>query len=362
MINGNAMNPRAFPNSFIIWLALCCLLVFCMSIVGGAVRLTGSGLSIVDWRPIGGIIPPIGDAQWRAAFDAYRQFPEFRLLRPDTTIADFRFIFWMEYAHRLLGRVIGAVFFIPFCVFLYRRIIPRALAARLWLIFALGAAQGLLGWYMVQSGLAETARVSHYRLLAHFMLAAVIYALLLRALVGCAMQMNIGDIHSGNPFPRAIRASGCIALIVIGLMLASGALVAGTSAGKIYNTWPQMGDGWLPPQVFAMQPFWRNVTDNPVAIQFIHRWLAFAAAFIIGLFAVQHLRVVTKLRGQKLARGVGIGLLGALGVQIALGVAALLTRVPAVLGVAHQAGAMMVLTLVVVAASLHWPGFARRDE
>lgn len=326
--------------ALIAWLWLCCLLVFSLVVLGGAVRLTGAGLSMVDWQPLGGAIPPLDEAQWRRAFDSYRQFPEFKQVNPDMTLTGFRFIFWMEYAHRLLGRVTGLVFLLPFLFFLVRGMAPRVVAGRLWGLFFLGGVQGLLGWYLVKSGLADDPQVSHYRLLMHFMLAVVIYAGLLRVAAG------LGPVPAGRDAAPGTtpKGAGWTALGMILLMMASGALVAGTRAGHAYNTWPKMGRSWAPEHLLAMQPWWRNFLENPIAIQFVHRWLAVMVLIAVSGYALRLIRAAGN--GQALA---GYALLLLVSAQIALGIATLVLRVPVALGVAHQAGAMLLLTVAVIA-------------
>ena len=315
------------------WLILCCALVFGMMVFGAAVRLTGSGLSMVNWQLLQGAIPPLTESQWLQKFAQYQQFPEFQTRNPTMDLRGFKFIFWMEYAHRLLGRVIGLVFLLPLAFFHLRGAFTTPLARRLWVLFMLGACQGLLGWYMVQSGLVGAPQVSQYRLAAHFILAVIIYA----GLIGCAISVLP---PARPPVSRRVKTSGRIAVGALLLMLASGAFVAGTRAGHIYNTWPRMGDAFLPPQLFALQPFWRNLFENPVAIQFIHRWLAVAVAVAVAAFAVQLIR----------ARQIysGIILLALLGLQIGLGIAVLLWKVPPPAGVAHQAVALLLFAAAII--------------
>ncbi len=327
-------SAQAAPSSIILWLSLCCLLIFALVVLGGAVRLTGSGLSMVDWRPLGGILPPLNKIEWLQAFESYRQFPEFQLVNPDMTLAGFRFIFWMEYAHRLLGRVVGMVFLLPFLFFLWRGMLPRAVAGGLWGLFFLGALQGLLGWYMVQSGLADNPEVSHYRLLMHFMLAVIIYA----CLVGMAASLH-RPATSPSPSSAPAHHTGKIALGMLLLMMASGALVAGSGAGYAYNTWPKMGTLWIPESLLALHPWWLNFVENPLAIQFTHRWLAVLVLLATGAFARRLMRTARPLAAAIL--------LTAVATQFALGIATLLLGVPAALGIAHQAGAMILLTVIV---------------
>ena len=336
----------ASTPAVVVWLSVCCLLVFSTVVLGAAVRLTGSGLSMVDWRPLAGVIPPLDGAAWRHAFEQYRQFPEFKLVNPDMTLAGFKFIFWMEYAHRLLGRVIGVVFLLPFVFFLAAGTVRGALCARLWALFVLGGAQGLLGWYMVQSGLVDDPRVSHYRLALHFMLAVAIYAYLLRVVVGIARPAPPGPAQSAS-----ITSAGTVAVALILVTMLSGALVAGTRAGYAYNTWPKMNGLWVPGQLLAMRPWWLNFTENIVAIQFVHRWLAAVAGVAAAVFAWRLIRA-------RAANCWGCWILALVGVQIALGIATLLLRVPALLGVAHQAGAMFLLSVAVIALAGHLPPLA----
>ena len=315
--------------SVIRWLAMCCALVFAMVLLGGAVRLTGSGLSMVEWRPIMGAIPPLDYAGWQRAFEKYQQFPEFRLVNPDMTLSGFQFIFWMEYAHRLLGRIIGIMFALPFLFFLWQGKLPREIAIKLAWLFALGGAQGLLGWYMVKSGLGDAAHVSSYRLAAHLFIAVLIYAYLIRLLA---------ELYSRNQPPRA-RKFGMLVVAVILLMIISGGFMAGSHAGFIYNTFPTMGGYWLPPQAGAMTPMWKNWFENPVTIQFTHRTLALLVLLITTSYAASLLREKNRI---------GIALLVAVFAQVVLGIATLLAGVPLALGLAHQAGALILLGLAVV--------------
>lgn len=346
-------------RALIIWLACCCALIFATIVLGAAVRLTGSGLSMVDWRPLAGAIPPLDSAAWLRVFEAYQRTPEFRLVNPGMTLAGFQFIFWFEYAHRLLGRVIGVAFLLPFLFFLATGRVSGGLGARLWALFALGAAQGVIGWLMVKSGLTGAPHVSHYRLALHFMLAAAIYAYLLRVLVGVARP--VGDGVAGTTVTvtgdtvAATVTAGKIAITVIFAAMLSGVFVAGTRAGFAYNTWPLMDGAWLPAQLFALQPWWRNFTDNIAAVQFAHRWLAVLALVASAAFAWRLIRdgVRDGVHGNRARATVAGGvLLTVAGAQVALGIATLLLRVPVALGVAHQAGAMLLLTAAVLAHAL----------
>ena len=328
------------------WLIACAALVFVMVLLGGAVRLTGSGLSIVDWQPLMGSIPPLNERAWNQAFEEYRQFPEYKLINHSITLAEFRFIYLMEYAHRLLGRLTGLIFLLPFLIFLFLGKLPKGLAAKLWMLFLMGAIQGGMGWYMVKSGLVDDPAVSQYRLTAHLIIAVVIYAYMIRIIVG----LHSKHLSYSKP---AIRL-GPVLLGVILLMICSGGFVAGTHAGFIYNTFPMMGEQWIPDQLLAISPVWKNAFENPVTIQLIHRCMAAALLILIVLYAgmlIRHRRHVV--------RGFAIAVVLAGVIQIALGISVLLLKVPVALGMAHQTGALILLTVVIVAVFSGYPPIFR---
>ena len=232
------------------WLLACCALVFAIVVVGGITRLTQSGLSIVEWQPLVGAVPPLDEGAWRDTFARYRATPEFRLRNFGMTLEGFKRIFWWEYAHRLLGRVIGVAFLVPFLYFLARGAISRPIAWRLAGIFALGAFQGALGWFMVKSGLVDDPRVSSIRLAAHLGTALVIYAAILWLALGLALGMD------RRPREPAARHAGILAVLVL-VMALTGALVAGIHAGYAYNTYPLMNGHWVPPEILELSPAWR---------------------------------------------------------------------------------------------------------
>ena len=324
------------------WLITCAALVFAMVLLGGAVRLTGSGLSMVDWQPIMGSIPPLTEQAWDRAFAQYRQFPEYKLVNHSITLAEFRFIYLMEFAHRLAGRMIGLVFLIPFLIFLFLRKIPAALAFRLWLLFLLGAMQGVMGWYMVRSGLVDIPAVSPYRLTAHLIIAVIIYAYMVRIVVG---------LHSTNlPRSRSATRLGPVLPGMILLMIGSGGFVAGARAGFIYNTFPMMDGQWIPARILALSPVWKNVFENPVTIQFAHRCLALALLILIICYAGALVR-----HRNSLLRGCAIAIFLAGMIQVMLGIATLLLKAPVALGVAHQAGALVLLTVALIAVFSGYP-------
>jgi cytochrome c oxidase assembly protein subunit 15 len=310
-------------------------LVFLMVVVGGITRLTESGLSMVRWEPISGAIPPLDEAAWQAEFDAYKASPEYQKINAGMSLDQFKEIFFWEYVHRLLGRFIGLAFALPLAWFAWKRAIPKGYGWRLTGLLVLGGLQGAIGWWMVASGLVDRPEVSHIRLAVHLLLALFILALLtwtaldLRALAR-------GEAKSKLPILAAWTLS------LLGLQLLFGAYVAGLDAGYAFNSWPKMGDEWFPAGTPMLQPFIVNFADNPIVVQFVHRWLAFVvAAFVIWL-------------GLRAWRG-GLPLpatavIGTVTVQILLGIATLLSGVELWIAVAHQAMAALLLAAIVVTA------------
>lgn len=305
-----------------------------MVVVGGMTRLTHSGLSIVEWQPIVGTLPPFDDAQWEETFSKYRQTPQFRLRNHDMTLAGFKGIFWWEYFHRLLGRVVGVAFLLPFLYFLARGAIGRPLAWRLAGIFVLGALQGALGWYMVASGLVDDPRVSSVRLAAHLGLAFAIYAAM--------FWLALGLLVPGRAqAPRGLRRHAGVAAALVFAMVISGALVAAIRAGFAYNTFPLMNGQWIPDEILLIDPWWMNAIHNMATVQFVHRVLAM-------VIAVTVLALWWRIRAEpSLARQTRLwanALLAVAAAQIAIGIATLLLRVPLPLAAIHQAGAVIVFT------------------
>ena len=318
------------------WLLACCALVFAMVVVGGVTRLTHSGLSIVEWQPLVGAIPPLDDAAWQETFAKYQQTPEFRQRNHDMTLEGFKGIFWWEYFHRLLGRVIGVVFLLPFLYFLVRRRIPRRLAWPLAGIFVLGGLQGALGWYMVKSGLVDDPRVSSLRLAAHLGLAFLIYASML--------WVALGLLYRPKPVPYrgTGKGAGGLAALVF-LMVLSGALVAAIRAGYAYNTFPLMDGHWIPPEVMMIDPWWDNFVHNMATVQLVHRTLAMVILVCVGLM---WWRVRTRV-SDGAARNWANALAALALVQVSIGIATLLLRVPVSLAAVHQAGAVLVFTCAI---------------
>jgi cytochrome c oxidase assembly protein subunit 15 len=317
-----------------VWLGCVIALIFAMVVVGGATRLTGSGLSITEWKPILGAIPPLSAADWQEAFDKYRQIPQYQLVNKGMSLDEFQFIYWWEWAHRFLGRFIGVAFAIPFLAFAAAGYIRRDLAPSLVALFALGALQGFMGWYMVQSGLVDRVSVSQYRLAAHLGLAAIIYA----AMIWVALAV-------GQP-ARAMKR-GWVWLSAGGLLVFSfvqivlGAFVAGMKAGFAYNTWPLMDGALLPDGLLIMQPWHLNLFENALTVQFNHR----IGAYLLLAWALAHAAAIWRFGHA--ARFSAALLAGAVTLQAAGGVWTLLAQVPLSLGLVHQAGAFIVLALAV---------------
>ncbi len=333
-----------------IWLLVCCAVIFGMIILGGVTRLTGSGLSMVEWAPIMGVFPPLNQAEWQETFLLYQQFPEYQLKNFNMSLGEFKSIFWFEYGHRLLGRSIGMIFLLPFLFFLFQGKIEKALTPKLITMFVLGGLQGLMGWYMVKSGLVNDPHVSQYRLTAHLGLAVVIYAYMFWVALGLLYpKFN----HTENTSHRLLALSLIITGIVI-ITILSGGFVAGTRAGFAFNTFPLMDGRLIPVGLFELSPLWRNFFENIVTVQFDHRVLATLLFIIIPIFWFKAGKFTHKPEAQSL---LGTGrhlLLAALILQITLGLSTLLLVVPVALAAAHQAGAILLLTAALfVSQQLH---------
>jgi heme a synthase len=317
------------------WLMVVAVLIAIMVLVGGATRLTESGLSIVEWKPVTGTLPPLNEAQWAQAFEGYKTIPQYRELNAGMTLAEFKTIFWWEWSHRLLGRLIGVAYLLPFLYFLWRGALSGELKRRLWLIFGLGALQGAVGWWMVASGLAERVSVSPYRLAFHLTLACAIFALI------------VWTIQRLRPLPLAItpmrlRVTANVLLALVLGQIYCGALVAGLRAGLLYNTWPLI-DGHVVPaaaSLFFNEPWWRNLFENPLTVQFTHRMIAYA----LWVAALAH--AIDSVRAGR--AGLSVVLAIAVTVQAALGVATLLYQVPILLALVHQGMAIIVLAIAVL--------------
>ena len=321
------------------WLIGVAALIALMVLVGGATRLTESGLSIVEWKPVAGTLPPLTTAQWHEAFEGYKKIPQYRELNAGMTLGEFKTIFWWEWSHRLLGRFIGVAYLLPFLYFLWRGALSAELKRRLWVIFGLGALQGAVGWWMVASGLTQRTEVSQYRLAAHLILALMIFA----AIVWTVRRINVRPAVVTAP---RLRFFSWLLLGLTFLQIYFGALVAGLRAGWAYNTWPTIDGAFIPSteRLFFEQPWWRNLFDNVLTVQFEHRMMAYL------LLAVALWHAIDTMRAR--AAGVVIGgawtLVAAVLLQAALGILTLLNQVPIDLALSHQAVAIVVLTIAVV--------------
>jgi heme a synthase len=314
--------PAGLP-AIRIWLLLMAFLVFCMVLVGGAVRLTDSGLSITEWQPLLGAIPPLTDADWAAAFEKYRQIPEYTLVNKGMSLEEFKFIYWWEWSHRLLGRLIGVAFLLPFLFFWFKGYLTKPLIGRLAVIFILGGLQGALGWYMVASGLSERVDVSQYRLAAHLVLATVIFGAIIWVALG------LGSARRPNNTTPPWFAMTLVGLIIV--QVGMGGFVAGLDAGMGYNTWPLIDGRIIPSGLWVMNPAWRNLFENALTVQFLHRLIAYVIAICAVIYAWRHRNVLA------------LALMAVVAAQIVFGVLTILHQVPLSLALIHQGGALILL-------------------
>lgn len=335
---GERPGARGANRQIAVWLLCLCALVFAMVLLGGYTRLTQSGLSMTDWRPVTGLLPPLGEAAWAAEFERYRQFPEFRDINTWMEVADFKSIYLIEYAHRMLGRLVGVAFLLPFLYFLATRKLSRPLVRRLALMFVLGAAQGAMGWYMVMSGLADEPDVSHYRLTAHLGFAVAIFGYILWV----AMGLLDGARRRGD---RGMRRLAAIVAALLFVQILSGGLVAGLDAGHGYNTWPLIDGAIVPAGLLALDPWPLNLFENVLTVQFDHRMMAYLIVMLSALLW---------WRGRRRAVGAGARsavtvLVVAIALQAALGVLTLVGEVPLALALAHQGGALLAFAAALLA-------------
>lgn len=327
--------PAPRPIALSRWLIAVAALVFLMVIVGGITRLTESGLSMTRWEPVSGAIPPLNDRQWQAEFDSYRATPEYRKVNSGMTLSQFKGIFFWEYVHRLLGRLIGAAFALPLLWYAWRKAIPSGYGWRLTALLALGGLQGAIGWWMVASGLVDRPDVSHLRLAVHLLTALLIFS----GLVWTALDLRQIPQHpAARPARLPTLAIWLLSLLALQVMF--GAYVAGLDAGYAFNSWPLMGDELFPSHAPVLTPFLVNFVDNPIVVQFIHRWLAFVVAAVALAMAF-----TLRKRGE---RGAGAAIAGAVVFQIALGIATLLSGVDLAIAVAHQGMAVLLLAAILV--------------
>ena len=335
-----ATGPTISGRRIALWLLVCCAMVFGAVVIGGITRLTDSGLSITQWQPLMGALPPLGVAEWARVFALYQTSPQYAEINAGMTLADFKLIFWWEWVHRLWGRLIGVVFLLPFLWFVATGQVNRRLGGRLVLLFILGGLQGALGWYMVQSGLVDDPTVSQYRLTAHLALALVILAAMLITALRLLFPSAdpVADIRRGN-----LRALSAVATWALAITILSGGFMAGTDAGLTYNSFPLMDGDLLPEGYFLVEPWYANPFENITAIQFNHRWLAMATFAVIIALWWRSRWVVLLPRARRLANALAVLALG----QVVLGIATLLLAVPVTLAAAHQANAVVLLSAMV---------------
>lgn len=318
-----------------VWLLTVAAMTFVMVVIGGATRLTESGLSIVEWAPLLGWIPPMSEAAWIELFEKYKAYPQYREVFPDLDLDGFKGIFWLEYIHRVWGRLMGIAYAVPLVWFLLRRRLPPGLLPHLIALLVVGAAQGVLGWLMVASGLVDRPSVSHYRLAAHLGLAIVIYVYLLWLGLGLLQPRRAGrTVATGSP--------ALVVYALLTLTIVVGAFVAGLNAGRIYNTFPAMGAGLVPPDYWLPGLGLLNLVENPAAVQFNHRLLALLTVFAVCLLAMA---AVNGPASPAVKRAAGF-MAAAVLAQFGLGIMTLLAYVPVSLGTLHQAGAVVVVTAV----------------
>ena len=325
------------------WLAICAATIFGMILLGGVTRLTESGLSMVDWRPIMGVMPPLSTADWVYLFDQYKLFPEYQLVNKGMSLDEFKQIFWFEYLHRMLGRLIGIMFFVPLMIFLWMGKVKPALKPHLLFLLVLGGCQGLMGWYMVKSGLVDRPDVSQYRLTAHLGLAVAIYAYIVWLAIG---------LLSPSRLPRVGAGPGVFAVIaLVYFTILSGGFVAGTNAGLSFPTWPLMGDRFVPPALYA--DGWVSAFEQVTTIHFNHRMLAYLTGVTLVALA---LRTWFTDSGRRL-RLASYCLLAAVTLQIVLGISTVLSYVDVAIAAGHQSGAVILLT-----AALFWVHCRRTED
>lgn len=318
------------------WLLICAAVIFGMIVLGGVTRLTGSGLSMVEWKPLMGIVPPLNEEQWQETFDKYKQYPQYQKVNHGMDLAGFKRIFAYEYAHRVLGRLIGVLFFVPMVFFWWKKRVPPGTLPKLITLFALGGLQGLLGWYMVQSGLVDMPRVSQYRLVAHLGLAVIVYAYMLWV----ALDLLYASQPAQSQGSRRLRISAFALNGLIFVMILSGGLVSGIHAGFAYNTFPLMDGRFFPIGLYGLDPAWTSIFNDITTVQFNHRMLAYLLVILITTFAIIALRADVRGRART-----GVYLfLAMLAIQVSLGISTLLLIVPVPLAAAHQGGAILLLS------------------
>ncbi|TAL62705.1 MAG: heme A synthase [Bacteroidetes bacterium] len=316
-----------------VWLFSGCFLIYAMVVIGGITRLTGSGLSITKWKVVTGTLPPLSEDAWQKEFDAYKQIPQYKLINSNFELSDFKQIYFWEYLHRLLGRVIGIVFIVPFIWFWVKKKLPNGFLKKALVLFALGGFQGFLGWFMVSSGLSENVYVSHYRLAIHLISAFAVFG------VTFWFAMDLTPPPTPSPQERGehhlLKKISMLLFSVVILQIIYGAFVAGLKAGYGYPTWPKMGNEWVPDDVVALEPVWKNFMEGHAGIQFIHRYLAYVVVLIVGIIFYRAREMQITSEQKKIINALGIIVLA----QFILGVFTLVYGVPIVIAVLHQTGA-----------------------
>ena len=314
------------------WLAICAVTIFGMILLGGVTRLTESGLSMVDWRPIMGVVPPLSQADWLYLFDQYKLFPEYQLVNQGMGLDEFKQIFWFEYLHRMLGRFIGLLFFVPFMIFLWMGKVKPEIKPHLFFLLFLGACQGLMGWYMVKSGLVDRPDVSQYRLTAHLGLAIAIYAYI--------VWLTIGLFSPDRETTKDASFGVFSVVALVYVMILSGGFVAGTNAGLSFPTWPLMGDSFIPPALYSGG--WISSFEQVTTIHFNHRMLAYFTGITLVVLGLRTWLADSDARLRRAA----VLMLGAITLQIVLGISTVLSHVDVAIAAGHQSGAVVLLTTV----------------
>jgi cytochrome c oxidase assembly protein subunit 15 len=338
---GSSGATRADGRAIGRWLAVVAAMIFVMIVIGALTRLTESGLSMVEWRPVTGWLPPLTEAAWQAELAKYAASPQGRIVNHGIGIDEFKQIFWLEYVHRLWGRIIGLAFALPFAWFLIRRRVPRWLMPRLFILLVLGGLQGAIGWIMVASGLRDVPTVSHYRLALHLTLAVALYAYILW-LVLTLLAPSRPEHHRRGDIGIAVGARALIAMLFV--VLTWGAFVAGLRAGQVHTTFPTMSGYWLPPGLLELSPAWLNFVESQAGVQFVHRWLAKAMVLAVVLLWWRARRNDVS---QPVRRATNMVATMAV-LQFALGVATILSGAEIALATLHQAGAVLLLSTLVL--------------
>ena len=321
------------------WLIVCAAVILSMILLGGVTRLTGSGLSIVEWAPVSGVLPPLNEQEWQQTFDKYKQFPEYQKVNSGMSLPEFKRIFLYEYAHRLLGRLIGVLFLVPFLFFYFSHRIKPGLTPKLMIMFVLGGLQGLLGWYMVKSGLVDNPSVSQYRLTAHLGTAVIIYGYI----IWVAFSLFYPPEQNRQQEKPTLRRYATALSGLVFLMILSGGFVAGTDAGYAYPTFPLMGNSFIPPGIYGTEPFWLAIFEDITTIQFNHRMFAYLLIALIIYFVFNVLK--QENISSEIRAGVKLMLI-LLVIQVTLGISTLLLHMPIPIAAAHQGGAILLFSSV----------------